>query len=704
METKNKVQRLYVDNQLLDIADNTKITLSIKSNLLRDVSKIVSNSTYTVKLPKTVHNQAIVLHCDVAAAKTDFPYMLHKGRYFRNGIEIIKDGRVVVLSSGTDIELSLVWGLYPAFSSLVNKGTTLNQLTGNDRILYNDKNEPAKYTDAETANYFYASLDVWKHDNTVDYSWQSGNQRVTPEGGGRSFGTGSVGTGVKFGGNHGSSATSLQYLPPSVKVSWILKLIKEQCGVDFVWTGDALDYINTLIIPEISRKSNELTFEGQFTATLPETSITSNDAAIKVNVEAASNVFSDAAGANVDKLTVAANSNVIFDIAAEWSWDNTTATPQGHGSYTVNGVTTRSDNYSHQNTYLRLTVTRKTDATTEDYIIGSKGLAIDSVPAGYKGVIRNKITGYGKIELNTGDTVEFHLTNSRGVLKGTKFYGGTIKATISSDENVPSGGYWPICYNLPKIKIIDFVKFLAAITGTFPRQIAREDRVEFVPYSVLWDNLGKAIDMTDRLIAQTSANKPKNIEYTVDEWAQNNYFRWKEDDTVTGNYDGDLTVENETLDVERDVVTFPFAATDGSNVPMWKAAESTSSASGGTFGDGSSSSSSDATTTETSKPSYSACKDRILRLSQTTGGLACGIFDINMQEIIGDKYADLQRTLQHAHVVKEKIKINDIELMNFDETIPVYFAQYGAYFAVTEIKAEDDGTAEFTMLQIDTNN
>ena len=195
------------------------------------------------------------------------------------------------MSSGTDIELSLVWGLYPAFSSLVNKGTTLNQLTGNDRILYNDKNEPAKYTDAETANYFYASLDVWKHDNTVDYSWRSGNQRVTPEGGGRSFGTGSVGTGVKFGGNHGSSATSLQYLPPSVKVSWILKLIKEQCGVDFVWTGDALDYINTLIIPEISRKSNELTFEGQFTATLPETSITSNDAAIKVNVETASNVF-----------------------------------------------------------------------------------------------------------------------------------------------------------------------------------------------------------------------------------------------------------------------------------------------------------------------------------------------------------------------------------------------------------------------------
>ena len=209
--------------------------------------------------------------------------------------------------------------------------------------------------------------------------------------------------------------------------------------------------------------------------------------------------------------------------------------------------------------------------------------------------------------------------------------------------------------------------------------------------------------MTDRLIAQTSANKPKNIEYTVDEWAQNNYFRWKEDDTVTGNYDGDLTVENETLDVERDVVTFPFAATDGSNVPMWKEAESSSSG-GGSFGGGSSSSTSSDTTTETSKPSYSACKDRILRLSQTTSGLACGIFDINMQQILDDKYSDLQRSLQHAHVVKEKIKINDIELMNFDETIPVYFAQYGAYFAVTEIKAEDDGTAEFTMLQIDTNN
>lgn len=41
-------ERLYIDGELVDIDDTTKITMDIKSNLFRDVSQIVSNSTYTV--------------------------------------------------------------------------------------------------------------------------------------------------------------------------------------------------------------------------------------------------------------------------------------------------------------------------------------------------------------------------------------------------------------------------------------------------------------------------------------------------------------------------------------------------------------------------------------------------------------------------------------------------------------------------------
>ena len=56
-------ERLYIDGELVDIDDTTKITMDIKSNLFRDVSQIVSNSTYTVKLPKTVRPMCCVPIC-----------------------------------------------------------------------------------------------------------------------------------------------------------------------------------------------------------------------------------------------------------------------------------------------------------------------------------------------------------------------------------------------------------------------------------------------------------------------------------------------------------------------------------------------------------------------------------------------------------------------------------------------------------------
>lgn len=685
-------QRLYIDGVLVDIDDNTKITLDIKSNLLRDVSKIVSNTTYTVKLPKTVHNQALIGHADKVNGGGVYPYKMHTARYFRNGVEIISSGKAVLLSIGDSIELTIIWGLYDKFSSLVSKGTTLNELTNSDRLLYQAKNVPEKYTAALTEDYFYAKLDVWKHDTSVDYTWKSGISYVTPASAGRR----STSSGVTFGGQRGSSSDGYAYLPPSVKVSYLLRLIKEQEGVEFSWSGDALTYIQSLIIPLVSRKSNELTFDSQFIASIPETAISSKDQQLNVTVDTATNVFSETAGTTGQTLTAAADANVILDITAEWSWDNTSATPQGHGGHSFgNSTTVYYDNYTHQDTYLRLTMTSGSEST--DYVVGANGWVIDSVPSGYKGVIRKKITGYGKLELKKGDTLQFHLTNPRGVLKGTKFYGATIKATLSSDENVPSGGYYPICYNLPKIKIIDFIKFLSCITGTFPMQVSADGLVKFIPYDTVWNNLSSAVDWTNRLVPNERANKPKKMEYTVSDWCRHNWYRWKDDNTVVGNYDGELEIDNESIDNERDVFSFPFAATDGSNVPMWKS--DSSSSGGGHFGGGSTSTDS-STTTETSEPSYSACKDRILRLADDGNGYATGVFDINMQEILDDKYRLLALTLINAHMITEKIIIRDVELLTFDETKPVYLAQYGAYFAVTEIKASSNGTAEVTMLQL----
>lgn len=52
--------QLYIDGILMDMSEETAITLDIKSNLFRDITKMTANTTYTINLPKTAHNMAVL--------------------------------------------------------------------------------------------------------------------------------------------------------------------------------------------------------------------------------------------------------------------------------------------------------------------------------------------------------------------------------------------------------------------------------------------------------------------------------------------------------------------------------------------------------------------------------------------------------------------------------------------------------------------
>lgn len=676
-----KDERLYIDGELVDIGIDTKITMDIKSNLFRDVSKIISNSTYTVKLPKTVRNQMIFRHSDLVQAKGETVYKMHVVRYFRNGVEVIRNGRATVLQVSNDaIELSIFWGLFSKFSELLSSGTTLNQLDSADKLLYKSKNMVDDYDAAVNKNYFYAYYDVWKRDNAIDYSWKGGQGMVYPVSGGREFNTGT------FGGKRGGGDNDgVDKLHPVVKASWVLGLIRKVKGVDFQFKGEAKEYIDTLIIPLISKKSSELTFDGSFKANLLPVE---NKGTVPLTITEASNAFGGEVGGNIETINVKSDANVIIDVKGEWQFDITGSRPSGHSSSSFSGHGSKQDNYTFGYAYwLKIVVTN--GAEVQEYIIGDgrKRFGV-SVPSGYKGIVKYQYVGYGKIEVKGGSTMTFEWV-SDGDLKAARFLGGTLNAVPQSDDNVPDNGYFPIASNLPKIKVIDFVKFLAAITGTFPLQMSEDGVVQFVPLSTIWENRKQAKDWTRRIIAQGAENKPKNIEFVMDDYGKHNLYRWKKDDTVVGNYDGDLRVNNETLEAEKTVFEFPFAATDGNNVPMYTKGEDDGGNFNGQNGN-----------TEKKDPSYSACKDRILRLTKDSKGKALAWFDINMQKIIDERYRNITDSLRRVKVVTEKVRIRDLELVSFDETKPVYLAQYGSYFAVIEIKADETGLADVTMLQL----
>jgi hypothetical protein len=294
----------------------------------------------------------------------------------------------------------------------------------------------------------------------------------------------------------------------------------------------------------------------------------------------------------------------------------------------------------------------------------------------------------GVVELHTGDVITLLFsTDVRSPwgdrpLQGQRppLFEGEANldfSLVTDAELVQDGQQYPITDNLPEIKIVDFVRCLAAVTGTFPKQPKQgtTEQVTFVPIDALWQNMTNAKDWSGKLVAQRGENVPKKIEYNLAEWAQNNRYKWKEcDDVAEGYGDGNLTIPNETLDVERDVINFPFAATEGNSIASYEA--------------------------ENNVINVRKTEPRLLTLFENENADAAGMFDLAMNDILGTKYAHLAATLQDINIITETFVLSDFELLNFDETIPVYLRQYGAYFAVLEIKSSKAGIAEVQMLKL----
>ena len=120
-------QQLYIDGVLMDMSEDSAITLDIKSNLFRDITKMMSNTTGTIKLPKTAHNMAVLEFAGKPSTSSEYPYIFHTARYFRNGLEIIHSGRASVLSVKETIEISIYWGLFQALTTLQSSDLKLNE-------------------------------------------------------------------------------------------------------------------------------------------------------------------------------------------------------------------------------------------------------------------------------------------------------------------------------------------------------------------------------------------------------------------------------------------------------------------------------------------------------------------------------------------------------------------------------------------------
>ena len=273
--------------------------------------------------------------------------------------------------------------------------------------MYQNKNEIDTFESTKDKGFFYAGYDIWKNDVEKDYTWRATQKENFPN----------KGTDVVFhnGGNRSENKNIYEYLHPVVKVSYILDLIKQTKGIDFRFKDDAKEYIDTLILPLISKKSNELTYEGLFEARLQETTEIGR---ISIKIDELSSIFEGKQNNEVQELKVKTDANLVFNISGQWQFNLSQGRPSS-GGRDVDGSVFEAFNFSQGGYWVKMTLTHKDEI--KEYIIGSNSNHFRVVVYdGYRGIIRFDCSAYGKVEVKAGDTITFDWVSNR-TLQDAKF-------------------------------------------------------------------------------------------------------------------------------------------------------------------------------------------------------------------------------------------------------------------------------------------
>lgn len=229
------------------------------------------------------------------------------------------------------------------------------------------------------------------------------------------------------------------------------------------------------------------------------------------------------------------------------------------------------------------------------------------------------------------------------------------------------GAIYPLYANLPDWSISELIKYLMQLSGLFAYSTGND--ITFVDIDKLYDNRRTALDWSKKLI--NSHDLPTESIAKFGDYAQRNWFRYAEDETVEGNYDGCLVVESKLLPKEADIVEVGFAATSGNVIPVWSKNDS-------------------------GEYEWQDIEPRILQMGEN----GVSFSGMSWSNILSQDYATYQSIIRRPRVIKTSVRLSTIEVAHFDPTIPIYAAQFGHYYAVTKLTTKDKGKADIELLQL----
>lgn len=496
-------EELYIDNKPVDLGSGTNVTLSYKSNFLSDVSKIVSNNSYTINLPLTARNKRVIEGAHIPSCSTRFPRINHAGRYVRNGVELISKGNVSLLEINDGIDIALSWGNVTKFASIVNDNKTLRDLSY-DETSYISWIRPS-------SGAFFPPMYF------IDYGFKDTDETI--------------------------------WYHPCMSVKSILQRIQEDCGVTFNIHSRS-DMLDRLIIPLTTRYDSDIVSEGS-----AEELVFANRS---YRFDSPIGYFVLFESREIDNFYYAAHylTNEVsgtFISGIRNKFKNTKYRVSGQMKFKVSG---EYENLSLTGYLMRrygdddmFTLFSASGTIQGDYYV----IEIDSETDVLDCTGSNHLMYFYLTGIASSATTVTDISGSI-TIQAVAF---PTPAPASGDDTINNRYYY--IPNLPDIKQIDFIKGVMSMLGLFAIP-GDNNQIEFYPIEYILENKSRKYDWSKYLVSTYMDNRPISMSFSYSEFAQNNVYAYDEDDY--GKYSGIIKVNDETLDLEKEAITLPFIPTE----------------------------------------------------------------------------------------------------------------------------------------------
>jgi hypothetical protein len=539
----NQLQ-LYINDQLVDLSDDSPIALTFQINNLAEVKNQQGNTSNQFKLPLTQRNRQILGFPDDVAFCTGLPYRQYQARLMQDGLEVIPYGLAEISGVEQDSAgITIVSGNVDFFDAIDGKlhdmGDSTSQWSGYGKNL------------------------VWK---PYEHAWTLDNAATS-----QSKTEGWIWPVIDYGNitDDFTQPINVHNMRPGFFIKTAIDLLLQSAG--YRAKGSLLDDpLYPLMIAQFSNSSFEHGTDYQ-NQTDTRGLNASNAAGTNLNHPFVSNPAGTLLWHSIN--SDAGNQftgNRLFTSAQENNVNITVTFPR----VLLHGRVTPTDNASHLTIYVRLHTPGQPDTTPAELDFsfnghGEKKAGHGSDPNGWTRIAGSGSGIVGEIDiyntkltfnttLATGQSIDIYytwygLTHCRAYI-----YPGALLVIESQKDTVKYGQLVQCERIFPDISQKDLLKDTLQRFGIICQTDNASKTISFNSFKDVVANIPIAKNWTAKCIDQG-----KQVTFKLGSYAQVNYMQYKDDDSVLPAKFGwaQINIADQTLPATAELFTSAFAPT-----------------------------------------------------------------------------------------------------------------------------------------------